>query len=141
MQRAKKRGARAQQRIWLCVLCDGRGRGARQASSRVWAASELRHSVYCRAQRALALVQRALARVQRALASERSERWLACIERWRARSEHQLAWCLAKDSSNSDATQRMGCAHMASDGCVRVAHGRAMRRVFALRLDRFECLI
>ena len=43
--------------------------------------------------------------------------------------------------SSSDATQRMGCAHMASDGCVRVAHGRVMREVFALRLDRFEILI
>ena len=32
----------------------------------------------------------------------------------------------------------MGCAHMASDGCVRVAHGRALRGIVALRLDRFE---
>ena len=37
--------------------------------------------------------------------------------------------------------ERMGCAHMASDGCVRVAHGRALRGIVALRLDRFEILI
>ena len=135
--------------------------------SRVWAASELRHNAHClarslarserklachercaqrcsrasaRAQRAMARVHQALECAQQALASAHSERWLACVERWRAHSEHHSVRWLAMEMQQL-CDERMGCAHMASDGCVRAAHGRAMRRVFALRLDRFECLI
>jgi len=98
--------------------------------------------------------QRAMSRAQRAMARAPSERCRAPSERCRARtasdssramsagarSEHQCVRRLAMGMQQL-CDERMGCAHMASDGCVRVAHGRAMRRVFALRLDRFECLI
>ena len=83
---------------------------------------------------------RAMARALRALASAHSERWLACVKRWRARSKHHSVRWLAMGMQQL-CDERMGCAHMASNGCVRAAHGRATRRVFALRLDRFECLI
>ena len=93
-----------------------------------------------RAQRAMARVHRAQERAQQALASAHSERWLACVERWRACSEHHLCDGL-RWKMQQLCDERMGCAHMASDGCVRVAHGRALCGVVALRLDRFEILI
>ena len=91
---------------------------------------------------------------QRAMARAHSERASAPSERSRARtasdssramsagarSEHQCVRRLAIGKQQL-CDERMGCAHMASNGCVRTAHGRATRRVFALRLDRFECLI
>ena len=107
-----------------------------------------------RAQRAMSPAQRAMSRAQRAMARAPSERCRAPSERCRARtasdssramsdgarSEHQCVRRLAMGMQQL-CDERMGCAHMASNGCVRTVHGRATRRVFALRLDRFECLI
>ena len=138
--------------------------------SRVWAASELRHNAHCLAQeraasRAASASSRATSAapsVDRAQLLAHSERWLACIKRWSARSKRWRARTASDGSRASSAgaraasttcamacdgkmqqlcDERMGCAHMASNGCVRTVHGRATRRVFALRLDRFECLI
>ena len=142
------------------------GRGREQGtSSRVWAASELRHNARSLAQeRAASRAASASSRATSAapsVARAHSERCRAPSERCRAPSER----CRARTASDSPRAmsagarseyqcvrrlaigkqqlcdERMGCAHMASDGCVRVAHGRAMRVVFALRLDRFEILI
>ena len=100
-----------------------------------------------RAQRAMSRAQRAMSRAQRAMARAPSERCRArtASDSSRAmsagaRSEHQCVRRLAMGMQQL-CDERMGCAHMASNGCVRAAHGRATRRVFALRLDRFECLI
>ena len=43
--------------------------------------------------------QRAMARMDRALASERSERWLACIERWRAQRAPMRAEACDRDAA------------------------------------------
>ena len=91
-----------------------------------------------RAQRAMSPAQRAMSRAQRCRARTASDSSRAMSAG--ARSEHQCVRRLAMGMQQL-CDERMGCAHMASNGCVRTAHGRATRRVFALRLDRFECLI
>ena len=84
---------------------------------------------------------------QRAMARAHSERASAPSERSRARALRAIArvrWGAVRRLAIGQqqlCDERMGCAHMASNGCVRTAHGRAMRRVFALRLIRFEILI
>ena len=119
-----------------------------QHCSRAQRARTRAHSQHCsRAQRAMSPAQRAMSRAQRAMARAPSERCRAPSERCRARtasdssramsagarSEHQCVRRLAIGMQQL-CDERMGCAHMASNGCVRAAHGRATRRVFALRL-------
>ena len=84
--------------------------------------------------------QRAMSRAQRAMSRARTASDSSRAMSAGARSEHQCVRRLAIGKQQL-CDERMGCAHMASDGCVRVAHGRALRGIVALRLDRFEILI
>ena len=117
---------------------------AQRAQARVPRA--LRPALLARTARDVALPASGVA-PQRAMARAHSERASAPSERSRARALRAIArvrWGAVRRLAIGQqqlCDERMGCAHMASNGCVRTVHGRATRRVFALRLDRFECLI